>query len=245
MNWLLMMGLFAVLPIQTLNAGENSGAGPKTYRSEKFGYELSYPPEIELTSYFDGSGGDLKDARTGGLLAHFDVWPPDECLREPEDLTAKEIGIRRAQDITQADGDGTSSHCGDPLTARDVASLHGVKIYELELTCVSEIFPGSDDDEIDTKNDTAVIDAEPIVTVEGKKGPMYFVDISQPWLKRIMIVDPAGNGPHLEESKGRIDMPIIRTILANIKTFAVPKPPGMCIQDLPRGSTFTTAAPRP
>ncbi len=238
MNGLLMMWILAILPAQTPVVDENGGAGWKTYRSEKYGYELSFPPDMQFMAYFDGSSGDLKDARTGGVLASFEVWPPDQCPRQPEGTMAKEIGIERVKDITQADGHATSSHCGDPLTVRNVASLHDIKIYELELTCVDETFPGSDDDEMDTEDDIVPADTEPTVTIVGKKWPTYFVDISQPWQKRIMTVDPIGNDPRLYKNENRIDMPIVRAILANIKSFAIPKPPGICIEDLPSGTTF-------
>jgi hypothetical protein len=170
------------------------------------------------------------------LLATFEVWPPYECPREPEGTTAREIGIERAKNLTQADGHGTSSYCGEPLTVRDIESPHGAKICELELTCVSETTPGPDDDEMDAEDDATAIDAEPTITIEGTKGPTYFVDISQPWRKRILTVDPIGNDPRIFQDNERADMAIVRTILANIKTFSIQKPPGICNEDLPRFS---------
>jgi hypothetical protein len=239
MRWFSIIWLCTILPVEMLVAGEKGETGWKTYRSEKFGYEFSYPPEIECTAYFDGSSGDLKDVRTEGVLVRFEVWPPDECPRQPEGTIAREIGIERAKDITQADGPGGSSHCGDPLKVRDIASFYGLKIYELELTCVSETFPGSDDDEMDDEQDAATIDAEPIITTEGKKWPTYFVDISQPWRKRILTVDPTGNDPRIYEDKDRTDTEVVRTILANVRTFSIQKPPGICIEDLQRFSPLT------
>jgi len=232
MRWLGILWLCAILPVEIVAAGEESENGWKTYRSEKFGYELSYPPEMECIAYFEGSSGELKNA--GGIVASFEVWPSDECPRQPAGAIAREIGIQRAKDLTQADGHGSSSYCGDPVTVRDVASLHGVKIYELELSCVSETYTGPDDDEMDAEQDAAAIDAEPIIANVGKKWPTYFADISQPWRKVVLMLDPIGNNPLSYEDRDRIDMPIMRTILASLKTFSVQKSPAICIEDLPK-----------
>jgi hypothetical protein len=227
-----LVWLMAILPIQIGNAGEKPQRDWKTYRSEKFGYELSYPPEMAFIPYFDGSSGDLKTISTGKAVANFEVWPPDECLLQPEGMDAKEIGVKRAKDITQADGHGSSSYCGDPLTIREVSSLHGVKIFELELTCMSETYPDAGDDEMDLEEDPIDSDEAPIVTCEGKKGPAFFVDISQSWIERILMVDPVGNNPLIHKDNDRIDMSIIRTILSRLKAFPTPKPAGICIEDL-------------
>ena len=39
-------------------------SGWTTYRSERFGYELSYPPGLELRVFLDGASGELRDAAT-------------------------------------------------------------------------------------------------------------------------------------------------------------------------------------
>jgi hypothetical protein len=236
MRWFPIIWLCIILP---MSAGfEKAEAGWETYRSDKFGYEFSYPTGMKFTAYFDGSSGDLTDTRTGRVLARFEVSPPDECPRQPEGTTARDIGIEYAKAVTQADGHGSSSYCGDPLAVRDIASFNGLNIYELALTCVSETLPGPDDDEMDVEEDNATINAEPIITIEGKKWPTYLVDISQPWRKRVLAVDPAGNDPRLEH-ENRADMAIIRTILANLKSFAIQKPTGICIEDLPTFSPLS------
>jgi hypothetical protein len=230
MRWVSIICLGTMLPVEMSVAG---GKGDwKTYRSEKFGYELSYPPEMEYTAYADGASGLLKDARTGSVMVDLEVWPPDECPRQPEGTTAREIGIQRAKDVTQADGPDGSSNCGDPVRVWETESPHGIKIYELELTCVSETFPGGFDDDATGSEQEETIDAEPIITVEGKKWPTYFVDISQPWRKRVLTLDPLGNDPRLHHDKDKTDMAIIRTILANVRTFPIQKPREICIEDL-------------
>ena len=241
MRWLSIVWICALLPCQMPIAAEKGGW--KTYRSDKFGYELSFPPEMEYKVYLDGSSGDLMDVHSGNLLVSFEVWPPDECPRQPDGTTAKDVGIEHVKGITQADGADSSSSCGDPLRIWDVASVRGVKIYELELTCVTETSSVPDDDEIDVEPNSADID-EPITTVDGKKWPTFFIDISQPWRKRILTADPSGNDPRIAKDRIDVDLNILRTILANITTFPVPKPPGICIEDL-RGRTFTSAIPVP
>ena len=102
------------------------------------------------------------------------------------------------------------------------------------MTCVNETFPSdSDDDETDAKQDIATTEAKPIITVDEKKRPAYFADISQPWRKRILIVDPIITDLQADEDKDQSNMALVRTILARLKTFSIPKPPGICIEDLP------------
>jgi len=235
MKWLWTIWLCVLFTAGIAGTAEDGKKGWKTYRSEEFGYELSYPAEMKYKAYFDGSSGDLVKADTGGSLAYFEVWPPSECFvpkEERRDAVAREVGIQRAKDITQADGHGTSSHCDDPMTIRDVSSLHGTRIYELELTCVSEEYPGANDDEADNGKDDVAIDANPIIANIGKKGPTYFVDISQPWLKRVLMVDPVGVDPRQYEKKDTTASEVLRKILPTLKTFPVPKRTGTCIQDL-------------
>ncbi|PIP08607.1 MAG: hypothetical protein COX51_03640, partial [Syntrophobacteraceae bacterium CG23_combo_of_CG06-09_8_20_14_all_50_8] len=146
-------------------AVENAEQDWKTYRSEKFGFEIAYPAGMEFKAYFDGASASLKDAKTGGTLVEFEVWPSSECPRQPADTIARALGIDRAKAVTQADGPNGSSFCGDPVTVRESASLYGAKIYELELTCMRETsYPGSNDDSDEAEPKDTTVETEPIVT---------------------------------------------------------------------------------
>jgi len=234
MRWFLMVCLYAILPVEMVVAGEQEVDVWKTYRSAKFGYELSYPAEMEYVSYFDGASGELRDGRSGRAVAEFEVWPPGQCPSQAADTQAREIGVQRAKDVTQADGHASSSYCGDPMTVREISSFGNNKIYELELTCISEVYPDAGDDEMEAEPENTVIDTEPIVTNEGKKGPTYFVDISQSWRKRVLMADPIGVDPRRNGAKDQTIVPVLLKILTTMRTFAVEKPAGICIEDLIR-----------
>jgi hypothetical protein len=230
----LLLALGILIAAGVAGASRNGQEVWKTYRSEKFGYELSYPPEMNYKPYFDGSSGDLVKADTGETLAYFEVWPPSECLVSKKDRTgavAKEVGIQRAKDVTQADGHGSSSHCGDPVTIRGIASIQGVPIYELELTCINEEYPGAGDDDADENQDPNSMAATQGITAAGKKGPTYFADISQPWLKMVLMADPAGVDPRQHEKNDRTASDMVRRIMTTLKTFPIPKPSENCIRD--------------
>ena len=229
-SWII--GLCSILVAGIAGAAEKAVEGWKTYRNHKFGYEISYPAEMEYRAYADGSSGELEDVRTGHRLLDFEVWPPGECPRQPTNVTAKELGIDRAKVATQADGPDGSSYCGDPVTVREYASLHGAKIYELELTCIREAYAGQHEDSIDNEPDAAPSEAQPVLTAEGKKGPTFFVDISPSWMKRVLSADPVGVDPRMQPTKEKADLAVVRKILGTLKTFPTQKPPGICIEEL-------------
>ena len=229
-SWI--VGLCATLLAGAALAAEKADDGWKIYRNGKFGYEFSYPADMEYTAYLDGSSGELKDARTGHRLVDVEVWPPDECPRQPADASARAVGIERAIAMTQADGPDGSSYCGEPVAVREYAAVRGAKIYELELTCIRETYPGSDADPSDDGPEAAPTDRQAVLTPEGVKGPTYFVDISRPWRKRILVADPVGADPRRGETKGKIEPAVLRRILGTLMTFPVQQPPGVCIEDL-------------
>jgi hypothetical protein len=230
-SWII--GLCTMVLAGVSGAAEKTEDSWKTYRNERFGYELSYPADMEYRAYVDGASGELRTAGTGHRLVDFEVWPPGECPRQPTDAIASEVGIERAKTMTQADGPDGSSSCGDPVTARESVSPNGVKIYELALTCV-RASDGSHDDTDET--DPPPSAEEPVITAEGTKGPTYFADISPAWKKRVLMADPVGVDPRMQETKGKIDLAILRTILGTLTTFPIQKPPGVCIEEFqPRG----------
>ena len=229
-SWII--GLCTMLLAGGAGAAENGEDGWKTYRNTKFGYELSYPAEMEYTAYVDGASGELKDAGTGHGLVEFEVWPPGECPRDPTGASARAVGIERAKTLTQADGPEGSSYCGDPVTVREFASRHGVKLYELGLMCVAETLPEPPDDSGDGAPDAAAIDAQPVLTPEGTKGQTYFADISPAWRTRILVADPVGVDPRMQTTTGTIDLAVLRTILGTLRTFPIQQPTGVCIEDL-------------
>jgi hypothetical protein len=147
-------------------------------------------------------------------------------------VIAREVGIERAKTMTEADGPDRASYCGDPVTVREYASLHGAKMYELELTCGRETYPESHDDMVEGEPDAAAIEAQPVITTEGKKGPTYFVDISPAWRQRILVADCVGVDLRMPEPKRKIDLALLRKILGTLKTFPIQQPPEVCIEDL-------------
>ena len=231
MRWHCTLCLFAVLSAGVVDAVRKDEDEWRIYRNEKYGYELAYPPEMEYTEYVGGSSGDLKDAASGETLIRFEVWPPGECPRQPDGTAAKEIGIERAKTVTQADGPDSSFYCGDPLKMQEFVSSHGVEFFELELTCMREVFPVWNDEEALQAGQS--IEAQSEIKIEGKKGPTYFADISQPWRKRILLADPPGarrlSGATV---KGPFDLAILPEILNTLRKFPIAKPPGICIEDL-------------
>ncbi|MFH1026435.1 MAG: hypothetical protein V1791_00385 [Pseudomonadota bacterium] len=235
----LIVGLCSMLLAGLVGAAENAEQDWKTYRSEKVGYEISFPAGMEFKAYFDGASASLKDAKMGGTLAEFEAWPPSECPRQPADTIARVLGIDRAKAVTQTDGPDGSSFCGDPVTVRESASLYGSKIYELELTCMRETYPGSNDDSEEAEPEDTKVATEPIVTEEGNKGPTYFVDISPSWKKLILSADPVGIDPRMGPNRGKIDPAVLRKILGTLKTFPIQKPSAICIEELQnRGLTI-------
>jgi hypothetical protein len=227
-----VIGLCVLIMAGGAGAAENAGEAWKSYRNEKFGYEISYPADLEYRAFVDGSSGELK--RTGARhgLIQFDVWPPSECPRQPAGTLARELGIERAKIVTQADGPDGSSSCGDPVTVRESAAIDGAKIYELTLICTRETYPGGHDDTEDVESSPPAVEADPVITQEGTKGPTFFVDISPSWMKRILSADPTGVDPRMQSTTVESDPILIRKILGTLKTFPTQKPPGVCIEEL-------------
>jgi hypothetical protein len=203
-------------------------AGWKTYRSEQFGWELSYPTDVELKAYFGGQSAELRDATSGAALAELEVWPPDLCPRERPGTTAEAIGRERVATVTQADGDDGSSSCGTPMTVRRFSSDRDVPLYEVRLTCGSE----------------RIVAHRTVRRREGRKGPTFFADVSQPWRKRVLTVDPSGVDPRMGVTRPQ-DVAAIRGVLATLATFPVPDPNTVCIEDLRTGVVADTPAVPP
>ena len=208
------------------------GGGPsetwKTYRSDAFGWELSYPSDVELKVWFDGRSGELRDATTGDVLAEIEVWPGDLCPREKPGTTAKAIGIEHVVGVTQTDGDDGSSSCGVPMAVRRLTSDHGVPLYELELSCVRE----------------RIVGRRSVHRRDGHKGPTFFADVSQSWRKRVLTVDPRGVDTRMAPVKRPADLGTLRRILATVATFPVADPNVVCIDDLrPAALLGTSASP--
>lgn len=228
----LIGGLCSMLLAGLVGAAENAEQDWKTYRSEKFGYEISIPAGMEFKVYFDGVSASLKDAKTGGTLAEFEVWPPGECPRQPAGMIARALGIDRAKAVTQTDGPDGSSFCGDPVTVRKFASLYGAKIYELELTCIRETYSGSHDDSEESGPEGTKVETKPVITEAGKKGPTYFVDTSPLWKKQILSADPIGADPRMGPIRDKFDPAVLLKILGTLKTFSIQKPSVVCIEEL-------------
>jgi hypothetical protein len=208
--------------IAALAIGAASAADWKTYRSEQFGYELSYPPDMELRTYFGGVSGELR-AAAGEVVLQLEVWPGDLCPREAPGTTAKALGLERAEEVTQADGDDSASSCGRPIAVRESASARGVRLWELELTCRGERTEGR----------------RVVRERLGKKGPTFFADVSQPWRTRILVLDPEGADPRHGPTRPKVDATLVREIVGTVASFPLPDPHVVCIGDLggPRGGT--------
>ena len=193
-----------------------------TYRSDKFGYRLSYPPTLTLQAYFDGQSADLRDVRTGTTVAALEVWPPDECPKQRSGVTPRALAGERATTVTQADGADGSSSCGAPVTVRAWTSVHGAALFELDLTCTSE--------RLDDAGKT-------VHRAEGHKGPTYVADISPTWRTRVLMIDPLGVDPRLPP-RTPADPAVVRRIAETIATFPTTDPHATCIEDLqPGGAT--------
>jgi len=214
------LGLIAALAAGA-PAAETSAPGWTRYRSEKFGYALSYPPEVHLEVYLDGVSAAIRDARTNAPLAELEVWSPDECPRQPPGLTAKALGVERVVTATQADGPDGSSWCGEPVTLREQASTHGVPIFVVDLTCKSERV---------TVSGNGPDGGKPVVTTEGKKGPTFFAAISVPWRKRVLSADPVGIDPRRSPPQRTARPVLVLEILETLETFPTANPNTICIQ---------------
>jgi hypothetical protein len=221
-----------VVALAVVATAVHAGSTPegwKTYRSEQFGWELSYPSDMELEVYFGGQSAELRDATNGAALAEFELWPPDSCPRERPGTTAEAIGMERVAMVTQADGDDGSSSCGTPITVRRFPSDRNVALWEVRLTCSSE----------------RIVDRRTVRRREGHKGPTFFADVSQSWRKRVLTVDPVGVDPRMAAARRPPDIAAIRDILATLATFAVPDPNALCIEDLRPGVGAGTRAVPP
>jgi hypothetical protein len=204
-------------------AGQPEG-GWHTYRSERFGYELSYPPELDMKAWVGGASGDLVDVRSGATVARIELWPSDECPRQPAGVSPRDVGVERVKEVTQADGANSSSSCGDPVTVRESVSPNGVRIFEVHLTCESE--RSNEDDEGNPVGD-------PVKTRVGVKGPTFFVDVSPPWKSVVLTVDPEGVDPRMGAPKRKPDVPVVREVLVTVKRLPLEKPNVVCIDELP------------
>ena len=216
----------AIVALATVAGATSPPTGWTTYRSERFGYALSYPSGTELRVYFEGESGDLRDRATGESLLALEVWPPDLCPHEAAGTTARALGTERAATATQADGDDGSSSCGRPIAVREWRSPHDVAAYELALACRGEHRIGH----------------HLVRERYGKKGPTFFADISQPWRTRVLMLDPAGIDPRLGSARGP-DPAIVRQIVDTLVTFPVPDPHVVCIEDLRPAVSAAVASP--
>ena len=197
----------------------------RTYRSDRFGWALAYPPAVELRAYSGGQSGELRDRASGALLAALEVWPSDTCPAEHDGETAETLGIARVMSVTQADGADGSSSCATPIRLRRFSAAAGASIFEVRLTCRSE----------------RVVDGRTVDHLEGMKGPIFFADVSQPWRTRVLTVDPIGVDPRTAK-QGEADVALVREVLATLELAALPAPNATCIGDVPT-SRPTAASP--
>ncbi|HJQ84207.1 MAG TPA: hypothetical protein VKA21_09030 [Candidatus Binatia bacterium] len=208
-----MTGRLAIaIAIAVTTATADPPPGWKTFRSDALGYEVSYPPDLELRSFVGGGSGELRDAATGERLADLEFWPPDQCPRERPGTTARALGVERAAAITQADGDDGSSSCGKPVKVTTWTSRRGVALYELGLTCREERRGKR----------------RPL----GRKEPTYFADVSQPWRARVLMLDPVGADPRMRPVRRRLDAKVVRAVLETVAAIPLPEPKAVCIEDL-------------